>query len=270
MDPYRQELNRLVEGKEKLRQAIIGKGVEVPVSAKIQEYPEYIRKIKEKPPVPTGPATTLAILKMQMDAGIAQAETPIGTEIADVWDNREASLIVGTYRQVTTASGATAFAVGLVRKYSTPVIGQLSRYGYPNSAEQTYINGTYFEKCSAEVKEVIADVNVPVIDSSTSSTTLIPAKFFPFSRSELNKISSLDEGAPWEYWKNRANLVYKAVANGGPMNWSLRSGRNVSGYSYYVDQTGNVNSAGGGMIGGGNTMPTVAHVVGCYIIKEEK
>lgn len=198
---YQEELTRIQEAKASMRQSIINKGVDVPEDAKIEMYPDYIAQIVGGGGGYDPNNPTLEGLKAAIDAG-DYAAFPVGTEIPDTYDGNSNPLIVAQYLDSTNNSAyGGAEGVILVRKYVEPTSQQFgSSVDYATSVVRTFLDTTYLNSCSDELKSVISELRI------TTYRTLINSKWFLMSGVEMGGAYSHGEGFFWDYWKQKTGL----------------------------------------------------------------
>lgn len=158
---------------------------------------------------------TLEGIKAAMQAGDYTA-FPVGTEIPDTYNNMNIPLIVVAYQNVTTSDGQTKMGCYLQRKFVTDKgqkwnPAESYNYDYSTSAINTFLNGTYLDRCSDELKNIITEVQVPTVISS--GLTNINAKFFLPSIEQMygdangsGATIAGKEGLYLPYWKEKMGL----------------------------------------------------------------
>lgn len=152
---------------------------------------------------------TLTQFKTALDNGTAATTYPVGTQIDDTTNGSYDPLIVAHYGKGygTDHNGAYLF-----RKYIYPVEKAWGDVGtYENSTINTWLNGDYFNSCSADIKAMAKQIHVPVVNG------YVPAKIFLMSGVETMSLSgSADAGMVWDYWKEKTGLTSPStVANTG-------------------------------------------------------
>lgn len=244
------DLTRIKDAKAAIRQAIIDKGVEVPETEKLDTYYSYIDQITGKPSGPTGDGT-LADLKLALSTENPAEYYPVGTEIPDTYDGNDNPLIVAQY--LNSSNNSTyggAVGVILMRKYVEPtsqVFG--TNNDYRTSTVKSYLDTTYLDNCSSELKSIISDINIPWYYSSTGYTT-VTSRWFLMSDREVNSLLWTQvEGFAWDYWKQKTGLSSpNANANpgrilyaseGAPSTSLLRSNGGSTSIGY-VQNTGRI------------------------------
>lgn len=160
--------------------------------------------------------------------------TPIdpGTVIPDTYNGQSNPLIVVAYLDGTNSaykdtSGNNITGVILQRSFVTDK-GQRwdnSNNNYATSEVNTFLNGTYLSRCSAELQSMISDVKIATAVSSGATT--VSAKVFLPSIEEVYGDASANnapgigkEGSYFPYWKTKTGLS-------SPSN-SANSGRIVT------------------------------------------
>lgn len=200
-------LNRIINAKTAIRQAIIDKGVEVPDAEKLDTYHSYIDQIGTS-------KTPLRMLKASLDAGTAETDYPIGTEIADEYDGADAPLIVAYYGEATLPNGTTTQGVYLFRSYAlfSRRIGTNSDYAA--SEINSYLNDEYINSCSTDLNELATEISVPFYLTTTNYQP-VNAKHFLMSATELAGTSSVIEGSVWPVWSVRGGGTGASQLNAG-------------------------------------------------------
>lgn len=243
-------LQRIINAKMSIRQAVIGGGVDLPEDVKLDEYYKYIDQIGSQPN-PSGDGT-LADLKLALSADNPAEYYPVGTEIEDTYDGQSNPLIVAQYLDSTNNEKYDgAEGVILIRKF---VVGYGQRFGgtssdvyYNTSTIKDWLDTTYYDSCSDELKKVVAEINIP-LDNST-----IKSRMFAMDEIEVCANRSLIYGAGimWDYWKQKTGLTsLNSKSNNGRI---MRDGigdaraiwlrtRNTSSQVCYVDKYGAVDA----------------------------
>lgn len=249
MDPLRNTLQSMYTNTKSCWNTIDEMGGDTSKPHNIQNLAEAIRSI------PTGPS--LKGLKRALDKGTAQQDYPIGMELADQWDGKNNPLIIGTYATVTASDGQKYLAVGLTRKYMDPTAQKFgsdsSNVNYPESVILPYLNSTYLDKCSDELKSVVSTVKVPWYDNS--SMQQIEGTVHLFSMTEVYGVGTVEEGEAWEYWKNKTGFTSPSNGNttgrqmadstGASSQWWLRT-YSTSSNVRRVDGSGAIAASGPG------------------------
>ena len=206
--------------------------------------------------------STLVGLKEALDAGEAETYFPVGTELPDTWNNEENPLIVAQYLDSSnnTAYGGAEGAL-LVRKFVEPTNQWDKSYGanYPTSSMRTYLNSSYQDSCSAELKGLISPITIKW--HSGNGTIDVPDNYwFLLSAYEVcckgDMYESQYEGIMLDYWKERTGLTEPDTAfvnnagrvmtnrNGDPLATWLRSTPRANyNYPYYIATNGAVSDA---------------------------
>lgn len=195
---------------------------------------------------------TLEGLKSALNAGVLD-NVEIGTEIPDKWNGVDSPLIVGTKQAIMDANGVRHLAIGLTRKFidTSSIYGANTNDGrsYKTSTILSYLNNDYLDKCSDELKGVVADVTVSWYSNMSSTHGTATGKVHLLSNVEVYGTGSNGEGYAWELWKNRANItapnnsanngriVYNS--SGVAQQWWLRTMFSTTG-DYYMEKTGAV------------------------------
>lgn len=154
------------------------------------------------------PADTLMGLKAALRRGNAKELYPIGHEFADTYDGNSNPLIVAHYLDSTNnlVYGGVEGAI-LIRKYVMPTsIIYGSKAVYDTSDIKAFLETTYLEKCSAELKLTISPITVPFWDGS-KLVSLPNQKFFLMSNKEtFGDATGKSNGEVFDYWKKKTGL----------------------------------------------------------------
>lgn len=243
------EITRINNAKQAIKTAIGAKGVEVPDTELISTYHTYIDQIKVSSPVTD--------FKAAVNAGTAQTDYPVGTEISDTYDGNDNPLIVAQYLDSTnnSAYGGAEGAI-LIRKFVEPTsLAFGDSVDYETSAIRTLLNTTYYNNCSDDLKSVLSNISVPYYNGS--SMTTVTDRVFLMSTYEVcnqGQGAAYYEGAMWDYWKQKTGLSLPdavEVNNDGRIMESrdgdaervwLRS-RSSSTVVYLVNVRGAINSS---------------------------
>lgn len=261
---YQTELQRLVGAKASMRASIIAKGVDVPEDVMIEDLPDYIAQIEVGGSSWDPDNPTLEGLKYAIDNDI---DVAIGTEIPDVYDGNDNPLIVAQKLDSSNNSSyGGAEGVILVRKYVEPTSqgwGGTSATSYGASAVKSFLDTTYYDNSSAEIKNLISPITLKVLGS-----TLTNNKWFAMSTIELGfYFLNVSEGIFFDYWKDKTGLSSpNDNSNAGRI---LRSRDGVArntwmrtvyqGFPRYVNTNGENNNAS--VIGNMGILPA------CFIAK---
>lgn len=211
-----------------------------PENKNLENLAEVISNVPLKPSYdPENP--TLEGLKAALDAGDYTA-FPAGTEIPDTYNGQSNPLVVAQYLDSTNNSAyGGAEGVILVRKYVEP-IEQIfgSSVDYTTSTIKNFLDTTYYNNCSNDLKSIISDIGVPYYNGS--STTAVTSKLFLMSDREIcaNYSSTARiEGEMWDYWKQKTGLSSPSNATYSGRIMKDRSGtdRNVWLRSRYNSNT---------------------------------
>lgn len=198
-----------------------------------------------KPPIdPENP--TFNMIKLALLYDNPAEYLPIGTEIPDTWNGQSNPLIIGTYKTINNKKAA-----GLVRKYVEPTSRAFgSNVNYQTSTILTYLNSTYLNACSEELKAVISETAAQWYNGT--SIIEVPGKWHLLSGIEVYGTKNTGEGVAWEYWKNKIGTsnpadspmgnTGRSVAdrNGNASYWWLRS-QYSSSYVCIVNPDGYIN-----------------------------
>lgn len=165
--------------------------------------------------------------KKALNDGNAESTYPVGTEIPDTYNGKSNPLIVAQYlnsrnnTRYDNKEGAL-----LIRKYVDPVSQVFDSDAntdgdYIDSQIRTFLNDTYYNNCSEDLKKNI----VPLIIEYDNSTVW-QNYWFLMSVTELNNTSVTPEGIPLAYWKEKLAAGENRSmtdANGTPTPFWLRT-----------------------------------------------
>lgn len=176
---------------------------------------------------------TLSGLKMALNSGQAESLFPVGTELPDTYANNDNPLIVGIYENI---NGKTR--VGLVRKYVEPtsqIFNSSRDADYRTSPILNFLQTTYLNNCSDELKFVVAEASIPYYPGSGSEVQ-VSSKWHLLSVTNVmgnNTVKANAEQPIWPYWQqvtglssanNSANAGrVKTDRSGAAWHWWLRS-----------------------------------------------
>lgn len=225
-------------------------------------------------PTPEPGVYDFANLKLALGTGEPEKYFPIGTEIPDTYSGFSYSLIVGAYTEISGKKAA-----GLVRSSIFPANIQFDSStfkNYPTSYLFQYLQSTYLNDCSAELKAAISTVSVPWWNGS--GIEQVSGKWHLLSGIEVCGTINSGEGEAWELWKQRTGLSTPSDAgntgrvvknwNGGDAYYWLRSMLVQSG-KYYQGGVSAGNTLNPGTISGNSAN---ANYVGllpiCYILAD--
>lgn len=156
-------------------------------------------------PIPEPPS--LAGLKAALNRGVAANTYPVGTEIEDEYDGQSNPLIVAQYLDESNNSAYyNSNGVILVRKYVEPVSQTFgSNVNYITSTIIGFLDTTYYNNCSEELKSTISNFGVPYYTGTQMEK--VTGKWFLMSAYEVcSKGSGTYEGVMWDYWKEKTHL----------------------------------------------------------------
>lgn len=256
-------LERIINAKAAIKAAIIEKGVEVPDEEKLDTYYSYIDQIGSTPP-PKGD-NTLNDLLLALATDNPHTTYPANSVIVDTWNGQPRNWVVGHYGDATLPNGDTTTGVYLFREIVDPASQQWGNNGsnYANSAANSYLNSTYLQACSDELKGIINEIAVPTTNGAVN------AKIFLMSDYEVCASGSgIHEGVMWDAWRERTGLDSPSdKANEGrimrtdvgtDVKWWTRTNR-ASSNKDFIEPTG----------AGGNGSPTqqLGIVAACFIAK---
>lgn len=164
---------------------------------------------------------TLSRLKIALNNGQAESLFPPGTEIPDTYANSSNPLIVGIYENI---DGKTR--VGLVRRYVDPIWQTFgSNSDYRTSAVLNFLQTTYLNNCSEELKPLLAEASVPYYPGSGPEVQ-VASKWHLLSSTNVMGSNSNREQPAWPYWQQVTGLSSGSnSANDG----RVRTGRGASG-----------------------------------------
>lgn len=171
---------------------------------------------------------------------------PVGTEIPDTYDGQSNPLIVAQYLDNSNNSSyGGAEGVILVRKYVEPTSQTFNiSPNYIESDISIFLNGTYLNNCSTNLKSILSQISIPYYDGNSMSP--ISTNWFLMSSAEMMSNRGYSgEGIAWQYWKDKTGLTspdYTANAgrimtdfNGIAQGLWLRSRYNESSVCYTTD-----------------------------------
>lgn len=175
---------------------------------------------------------TLTQFKAALDDGTAATTYPAGTQIDDTTNGNYDPWIVGHYGAEYNAPNHHGGY--LYRKYlysANQPWGTADHYA--DSAIHAWLNSTYLEGCSDEIKNLVKQINVPVVSGS------VPAKMFLMSGVETMCLSgSIDAGIAWDSWKNRTGLTAPSTAANAGRRMSEGELTNGHGSAWYLRSVG--------------------------------
>lgn len=163
----------------------------------MDEYYKYIDQLGLKPN-PSGDGT-LADLKLALSTDNPAEYYPVGTELEDTYDGHSNPLIVAQYLDNTNNEKyGGAEGVILIRKCVEPTS---QRYGstnsYITSDVRAFLNTTYYENSSNELKSVISEIK------ALFGTESFTARWFLMAAVEVGINYTPQEGIFWKYWQQR-------------------------------------------------------------------
>lgn len=223
------------------------KGADIPENKNVENLAETILSIS------ASATPTLSSLKKALDKGNAPEKYPIGTEIEDTYDGNSNPLIVAQYLDGSNNSNyGGVVGVILIRKYVEPISQQFgTNIYYDQSTVKNFLDTTYYNNCSEEIKSVISDINVTCRTSGSSSTS-IESKWFLMGCCEVGGTYYPEEGIFWDYWKQKTGLSTASNTansgrivngmNGNAVGWWLRSYGSNSPYVCLVSNNGTMTS----------------------------
>lgn len=174
---------------------------------------------------------------------------PIGTKIPDTYNGHSSPLIVAQYLNSSNNSAyGGAEGVILIREFVEPTaktafaIGDNAYYeGYAGTTMKTFLDTTYYDNCSDELKSLISEISIPCYrvaqwpDSFSPYMESVSCTWFSMSAYEVCNKGAYGEagyeGVIWDYWKERTGL--SSPDNMHEAN-SGRIVRDVDGNSYSV------------------------------------
>lgn len=238
------ELTKLNTYVKDAYQALQENGYYLPDQKNVKNIAATIRREFRPPIDPDNPTISNLLLALQTDNPASYY--PVGTEIPDTYAGNSNPLIVAQYLNSTNNSKyGGAEGVILVRKYVEPTSQQFgSNSAYASSAIKTFLDGTYLNNCSADLKAAISEINIPYYNGS--NMTQVKSKWFLMSAYEVcnqgyNGIAGY-EGVMWDYWKQKTGLSSPDTinANNAPRIMTERNGIALRVWlrSYYSSSRG--------------------------------
>lgn len=142
---------------------------------------------------------TLTQLRAALTNGTAATTYPVNTQIDDYTNGAYDPWIVGYYGK---QYGSDTDGVYLYRKYLYPEDKVWGESGsYANSEINTWLNTTYLESCSDNIKNFVTELDLPLVNGT------VKAKMFLMSAAEVMADSTgYAGGVAWESWKIRTGL----------------------------------------------------------------
>lgn len=173
---------------------------------------------------------------------------PVGTEIPDTYNGNSNPLIVAQYLDSSNNSSyGGAQGVILIRKYALgyyKFAESNNSRDYNGSYIQSFLNGDYYNSCSAALKSLIAPISIKYYMDPYSSPTISNQKAWLMSATEVGG-TAYEDGIFWDYWKQKTGLTEPSqAANSGrriysssdasPHNAWLRTGAGAGSYANYI------------------------------------
>lgn len=202
-------------------------------------------------PPPSADDPKLSDLKAVLASEDPASVYPIGTEIPDTYNGNDNPLIVAQYLDSSNNSKyGGAEGVILIRKFVEPTSRQFgSTSDYDSSTIKSFLESTYLNNSSEDIKSLISDIDIPYYWRSTSLRN-IKSKWFIMSVTEVMGGGSL-EGIAWRYWENRTGLTSPSTnSNDGRIVYNrsgvaqpiwLRTYQNATTDTYQINTAGTIN-----------------------------
>lgn len=219
---YQTELQRLVGAKASMRASIIAKGVDVPESAKIEDYPDYIAQIvvDETPITPPDlskvlDAEALANIQNIIYQGKAQEYFSLGDELLVTYGGYTMPFEVVGFEPVEVEGGNTVPALNLLTKYTlqdTSQWGASDDTKYSASTLRTNITTTYQNRFDANFVACLASTKVQTY-SRDGSTDVVYDKLFAPSMAQLGVTDTSYNNAQQAAVEGPAFTAYQGAAN---------------------------------------------------------
>lgn len=219
---YQTELQRLVGAKASMRASIIAKGVDVPESAKIEDYPDYIAQIVvgETPITPPDlskvlDAEALANIQNIIYQGKAQEYFSLGDELLVTYGGYTMPFEVVGFEPVEVEGGNTVPALNLLAKYTFQDTSQWGASGdtkYSASTLRTNITTTYQNRFDANFVACLASTKVQTY-SRDGSTDVVYDKLFAPSMAQLGVTDTAYNNASQAAVEGPAFTAYQGAAN---------------------------------------------------------
>lgn len=216
--------------------------------------------------------TSLSDIKLMLNAG---KEIPIGTEIPDTWNGEDAPLIVTQNQMINLANGTTKKGIFLQRKYVTDDlvswrtgVGTLTAE-YDLSTINQYFQTTYLDKCSDQLKPLLAETKVPYdrYYAADNHWFTVNAKWSTISINQNYGNSNSSEDPSWQYYTaamgsatHSASPARIVTTKGGVKAnyWTRNQAGNNTAKAFYIDGTGALQSAN--LTDAANLLPVCAIV----------
>lgn len=147
---------------------------------------------------------TLASLQEALNNNEAELAFPVGTEIPDFYNGYTNALIIAQYLDSTNNSAyGGAEGVILVRKYVQPASQTFGdTLDYTTSTIKDFLDTTYYDNCSEDLKAVAAEINIPLNGSTIKSKV-----FLMSDREVCSDCCPTVEGIMWDYWEQKTGLT---------------------------------------------------------------
>lgn len=196
---YQEELQRLVGAKESMRQSIVAKGVDVPETAKIETYPEYIAQITGGGSVPDAPDLSQVLTKQDLDDIQAIVKAGKASEKLSLGDKLLVGFGAGSPQPYTmpfeivgfddvviqdeNGEDKTTHAINLLAGYAVGPGTTFGTSGYPysESALRNFINSTYTSQVNSDFLACLGNTKVQSLDSGKTLTVVYDKLFAPSS-----------------------------------------------------------------------------------------
>lgn len=218
---YQEELQRLVGAKESMRQSIIAKGVDVPESAKIEEYPEYIIQIAGGGSIPDAPDLSKVLTKQDLDdiqaivaAGKASEKFKLGDEFLVSYGSYTMPFEIVGFNDVEIEGGETVPAINLLAKYTNETNSQWGDSGSTKYSASTLRSSitTYQGKLDADFVACLANTKTQTY-SRDGSTDVVYDKLFAPSMAQLGVTDTAYNNASQAAVEGPAFAAYQGAAN---------------------------------------------------------
>lgn len=268
---YQEELQQLVGAKESMRQSIIAKGVDVPESAKIEEYPEYIAQITGDSSIPDLSKVLtkddFEIIQNIIDAGKAREKFKLGDEFLVSYGSYTMPFEVVGFEDVEVEGGETKLAINLLAKYTSETASAWAINGsttYSASVLRARVTTTYQNKLNSDFVACLADTKTQTY-SRDGTTDIVYDKLFAPSTAQLGATGDdyheEIEGPVFTAYQGVEDIKRAKSAvdgDGTPVLYWSRTLSNFDKYCHNIAPSGRFGNSADG-----NTLPIV---VACNFI----
>lgn len=261
---YQEELARLQGAKASMRQSIINKGVNVPESAKIEDYPGYIAQIGPSPIVPDVPDLTKVLTAKELSdiqaivaAGMAPQKFELGQTLLITYGTYTMPFeIVGFEDIIAQVDGVEnqVHALNLLTEYTydgTTVWSPSRTYPYRESNIRSFIS-TRLNEISADFVACLANTKFQVYNIDGSIHTLYDKLYAP-SITELGGTAAFlvdgqttSEGPTFTAYQNATNeqRAKKAIGTTGAAQayWTRTVNTKNNNGVGFITNTGAINN----------------------------